>query len=181
MSKTFGYARCSTTDQDLSIQEAALRAAGCQAIFSEKVTGTRTDVRPELARVLAVLGKGDTLVITRLDRLARSTRDLQNIAHAIKEAGAHLRATEQPIDTSTPTGKLFYDMLSAFSEFETALRKERQTEGISAAKAKGVYKGRPATLDAAAIRKLHSEGAKVTDIARKLSISRMSVYRALEA
>lgn len=181
MAKTFGYARVSTGDQDLSIQEAALAAAGCAIVFSEKATGTNTDARPELAKVLGVLGAGDTLVITRVDRLARSMRDLQNIAHTIKTAGAHLKATQQPIDTSTAAGKAFFDMLGVFAEFETNLRKERQTEGIAAAKAKGVYKGRPATLDHHAIRKLRSEGAKVTEIAKKLNISRMSVYRALEA
>ena len=181
MAKTFGYARVTTADQDLSIQEATLRAAGCGVTFSEKATGTNTDARPELAKVLAVLGAGDTLIITRVDRLARSMRDLQNIVHAIKAAGAHLKATEQPIDTSTAAGKAFFDMLGVFAEFETNLRKERQTEGIQAAKANGVYKGRPATLDHAAIRAMHREGTKVTDIAKKLNISRMSVYRTLEA
>jgi DNA invertase Pin-like site-specific DNA recombinase len=127
-----------TVDQDLSIQEAALRTAGCTVIRAEKVTGTTTDGREELKTLLQFLREGDTLVVTRIDRLARSTRDLQNLVHELRERGIHLKATEQPIDTSTAAGKCFFDMLAAFAEFETNLRRERQLEGIAKAKADGI-------------------------------------------
>lgn len=179
MSATYGYARVSTTDQDLSLQEEALRGAGCTVIRAEKVTGTTRKARSELETLMAFLRPGDTLVVTRIDRLARSLRDLQNIVHELREKGADLKATEQPVDTSTAAGKAFLDMLGVFAEFETNLRKERQLEGIAAAKAKGIYKGRPPTIDAAAVKKLHAEGKGATEIARALGIGRASVYRVL--
>ncbi len=144
-----GYARVSTTDQDLGIQEAALRAAGCEVIRSEKVTGTSREGRVELATLLDFLRKGDVLVVTRIDRLARSIGDLQDIVRGLKAKGVTLRATEQPVDTGTAAGKAFLDMLGVFAEFETNLRKERQLEGIAKAKAEGVYKGRPPSIDPA--------------------------------
>jgi DNA invertase Pin-like site-specific DNA recombinase len=144
-------------------------------------SGTTTKGRPELATVLAFLHKGDTLVVTRIDRLARSMVDLQSIVTTIKEKGASLACTEQPVDTSTAAGKAFFDMLGVFAEFETNLRKERQLEGIAAAKAAGVYKGRPAKLSAAKVRELSASGLGASAIAREMKISRMSVYRLLEA
>ena len=141
----YGYARVSTIDQDLGLQEAALRAAGCEVIRSEKVTGTTREGRTELATLLDFIRKGDTLVVTRVDRLARSIADLQDVVRALKAKGAALRATEQPIDTSTAAGKAFLDMLGVFAEFETNLRRERQMEGIAAAKARGVYAARAAS------------------------------------
>ncbi len=155
----YGYARVSTTDQDLGLQEAALRAAGCEVIRSEKVTGTTREGRAELATLLDFIRKGDTLVVTRVDRLARSIADLQDVVRTLKTKGAALRATEQPIDTSTAAGKAFLDMLGVFAEFETNLRRERQMEGIAAAKARGVYagKGRKPTVDVAEVRRLKSE------------------------
>jgi DNA invertase Pin-like site-specific DNA recombinase len=170
-----GYARVSSTDQNLEVQERALRAAGCDTIRSEKRTGTTTAGRDELRTVLDFLRKGDVLVVTRVDRLARSIGDLQDIVRAMKASGASLKATEQPIDTSTAAGKCFLDMLGVFAEFETNLRKERQMEGIAKAKAAGVYKGRPPSVDSVRVAAL--KGA--SQIARKLNISRASVYRAL--
>src|SRR5712671_4286866 len=122
MAAIIGYARVSTTDQDLSIQENALRAAGCTVIRSEKVSGTMTKGREELRTVLDFIGKGDVLIVTRIDRLARSIGDLQDIVRTLKTKGAELRATEQPIDTRTAAGKCFLDMLGVFAEFETNLR-----------------------------------------------------------
>ena len=174
-----GYARVSTTDQDLDIQLAALKAAGCAVIRSEKVTGTSRAGRSELATVLDFIGMGDTLVVTRVDRLARSIGDLQDIVRALKAKGAILKATEQPIDTGTAAGKAFLDMLGVFAEFETNLRRERQMEGIVKAKAKGVYKGRAPSIDAAQIRTLAGEGIRPSEIARRLGIGRASVYRLL--
>ncbi len=174
-----GYARVSTTDQDLSIQEAALRAAGCETIRSEKVTGTTREGRTELATVLDFLRKDDTLVVTRIDRLARSIGDLQDIVRQLAAKGVTLRATEQPIDTGTAAGKAFLDMLGVFAEFETNLRKERQLEGIAKAKTEGRYKGRPASIDPMQVRALQAEGMGATAIAERLGIGRASVYRAM--
>ena len=173
----FGYARVSTLEQDLDIQEAALRAAGCQTIRSEKKSGTGRSGRTELQVLLDFLRKGDTLVVTRIDRLARSMKDLQDIVHELKGRGVSLKATEQPIDTSTTAGKAFLDMLGVFAEFETNLRLERQMEGIQAAKARGVYKGGKARIDPDAIRKLIADGIKPSHIAQQLGISRGTVYR----
>ena len=181
MAKRFGYARVSTTDQDLAIQRAALDAAGCQVVFEEKASGTKRDGRDELRKVLGVLGKGDALVATRLDRLGRSLRDLANIAHEIEQAGASLVVTEQSVDTSTPAGRAFFGMLATFAQFETDVRRERQLEGIAAAKAKGdVYKGRVPTLDREKIAELAAQDVRPTDIARRLGIARSSVYRVMK-
>src|SRR5215216_3423881 len=175
-----GYARVSTTEQNLDIQEAALKAAGCEVIRAEKRSGTTTTGRAEVQTVLDFLRPGDALMVTRIDRLARSIGDLQDIVRAVKAKGATLKATEQPIDTGTAAGKCFLDMLGVFAEFETNLRKERQMEGIAKAKAAGVYKGRPPSVDSARVAALKAEGWGASQIARKLNISRASVYRALE-
>jgi DNA invertase Pin-like site-specific DNA recombinase len=169
------------TDQDLSIQEAALQAAGCEVIRAEKRSGTTTEGREELRTVLDFLRKGDVLMVTRIDRLARSIGDLQDIVRQVKARGASLRATEQPIDTGTAAGKCFLDMLGVFAEFETNLRRERQLEGIAKAKAAGVYKGRPASIDAARVRELKGKGIGASEIAKTLKIGRASVYRVLES
>jgi DNA invertase Pin-like site-specific DNA recombinase len=176
-----GYARASTADQDVAIQVAALVAAGCDPVRSEKRSGTSTAGRTELQTVLAFLRRGDVLTVTRIDRLARSIADLSNIVRELESKGVALRATEQPIDTSTAAGKAFLGMLGVFAEFETNIRKERQLEGIAAAKAAGVYKGRPATIEAAEIAKLRAEGLGATEIAKRLGIGRASVYRLLAA
>lgn len=176
----YGYARVSSTDQDLGIQKVALRAAGCDVVRAEKKSGIRRDGRNELALLLEFLREGDELVVTRIDRLARSIGDLQDIVRTLKAKGVALRATEQPIDTSTAAGKAFLDMLGVFAEFETNLRRERQLEGIAAAKGRGVYKGRRPSIDADEVRRLHEE-EKIgpAAIARRLSIGRASVYRIL--
>jgi len=179
MSNIIGYARVSTTDQDCSIQEAALRAAGCNIVRSEKKSGTSRDGRTELETVLAFLREGDTLVVTRIDRLARSLYDLEGIVRDLQARGVHLRALEQPVDTSTPAGKAFLQMLGVFAEFETALRRERQMEGIAKAKAAGVYKGRKPTVPTDEIKRLKADGVAPTEIARRLGVGRTSVYRAL--
>jgi DNA invertase Pin-like site-specific DNA recombinase len=157
----------STTDQDLTVQETALRAAGCEIIRAEKISGTRRDGRTELQALMDFLRKGDTLVITRIDRLARSVKDLQDIVHELKGRGVTLKATEQPIDTSTAAGKAFLDTLGVFAEFETNLRKERQLEGIARAKTAGVYRGRKASIDPATVRQMAAEGMGPTKIAKE--------------
>ncbi len=177
---TYGYARVSSIDQDLTVQQAALAAAGCTIVRAEKVSGTTRKGRTELDTLLEFLRPGDTLVVTRIDRLARSLRDLQNLVHELQERGIHLKATEQPVDTSSPAGKAFLGMLGVFAEFETNLRRERQMEGIGAAKQRGVYKGRKPSIDPDAVRKLRGEGVGATEIAKRLGVGRASVYRVLE-
>jgi DNA invertase Pin-like site-specific DNA recombinase len=176
----YGYARVSTTDQDLTIQIDALNAAGCENIRQEKVSGTSIQGRDELNTLLEFLREGDELVVTRVDRLARSIRDLQNIVYDLNKKGVTISATEQPIDTKTSAGKCFLDMLGVFGEFETNLRKERQMEGILKAKEKGVYKGRKPTVDVVKVRELRDSGLGASAIAKELGIGRASVYRALE-
>src|SRR5438477_12955941 len=175
----YGYARVSTVDQDCTLQEHALRAAGCEVIRAEKVSATRREGRTELALLLEFLRRGDTLVVTRVDRLARSIKDLQDIVYLLKDRGVTLRATEQPINTQSAAGKAFLDMLGVFAEFETNLRRERQAEGIAKAKAAGIYKGRPPSIDATKIRDLKDKGLGASEIAKSLKIGRASVYRAL--
>jgi DNA invertase Pin-like site-specific DNA recombinase len=145
------------------IQITALRRQGCSTIRSEKRSGTTTANREELQTVLDFLREGDVLMVTRIDRLARSIGDLQDIVRAVRARGASLKATEQPIDTSTAAGKCFLDMLGVFAEFETNLRRERQLEGIAKAKAAGVYKGRPASIDATLVRAMKAQGRRIGD------------------
>jgi DNA invertase Pin-like site-specific DNA recombinase len=174
-----GYARVSTDDQDLTIQVAALRAAGCEVIRSEKVSGSSMNGRDELKTVLEFVRAGDVLVVKRVDRLARSIGDLQDIVRGLKAKGASLAILDQNIETSTAAGKCFLDMLGVFAEFENNLRRERQLEGIAKAKAAGKYRGRPAKIDAAEVNRLKAEGMGVSAIARQLGITRNSVYRLL--
>jgi DNA invertase Pin-like site-specific DNA recombinase len=177
----YGYARVSTTDQDLTVQREALKRASCSVIRAEKMTGTKLTGRTELRTLLDFIRNGDTIVVTRIDRLARSIGDLAAIVREIESKGAALRATEQPIDTSTAAGKAFLGMLGVFAEFETNIRKERQLEGIAKAKAEGVYQGRKPSIDRAQLRRLQSEGLGATEIAKRLGIARASVYRLLVA
>ena len=174
----YGYARASTTAQDLAEQQQALRAAGCAQILSEKV-GIGRQERTELDTLLTFLRAGDTLVVTRIDRLARSLGGLQKIVQDLAERGATLQAIEQSIDTGSPAGKVFVGMLGVFVEFEAAIRKERQADGIAKAKAQGVYKGRKPTVDRAEVRRLARDGLGATEIAKRLGIGRASVYRVL--
>jgi len=179
----YGYARVSTLDQDTSIQVDALYKAGCDRVWQEKKSGTKRTSRQELDNLLSFIREGDTLVVTRIDRLARSAKDLQYIVHDLKAQGAHLQATEQPIDTSTAAGKAFLDMLGVFAEFETNLRKERQLEGIAKAKAAGKYKGKAPLPEEKKrqVIELFQNGTKQTDIAAAVGIGRTSVHNILQA
>jgi len=176
----YGYARVSTEDQDPTIQIETLKAAGCMVVRSEKVSGTRRKGRTELEILFDFLQPGDSLMVTRVDRLARSIGDLQDIIRELKIKGVTLKATEQPIDTGTAAGKAFLDMLGVFAEFETNLRKERQIEGIAKAKKRGVYTGRKPVIDVSAVQSLAADGLGGTAIARQLRIGRTSVYRVLK-
>ncbi|UWR29659.1 recombinase family protein [Sulfitobacter sp. W002] len=185
MSEYIGYARVSGKRQNIESQIAALRRAGVKEehLYQEKVSGTNRKGRTELETLLTRgVRRGDKLVITRLDRLARSMRDLQNIAHTLREKEVDLVVTEQAIDTSTPEGRLFFNMLGSIAEFETELRKARQREGIDAALAKGrasPFRGRPATIDRTRVEELHAQGLSPTKIAKSMGVARSSVYRYL--
>lgn len=173
-----GYARTSTVEQNLDAQIAALKEAGCGMVRQEQRSGATLEGRPELKTILDFIHRGETLVVTRIDRLARSLSDLQTIVAHLKSKEAHLAATEQPVDTSTAAGKAFFDMLGVFAEFETNLRRERQAEGIASAKQRGVYRGRKPKIDMNAIQAKLADGCSPTEIARAMGISRGTVYKA---
>jgi len=178
----YGYARVSSAGQDLTLQQNALRCAGCDIIRSEKVSAASMAARVELQLLLDFMRTGDTLVVTRIDRLARNIRDLQDIVHSLRKRGIMLKAIEQPVDTASASGKAFIDMLGVFAEFETSLRRERQLEGIAAAKNRGVYRGRKPSINPEEVYRLYSEeNLGPSAVARRLGIGRASVYRALNS
>ena len=180
MGQTIGYARVSTEDQDCSLQEVALREAGATVVRSERKSGTSTQGRTELATIIDFLRAGDTLLVTRIDRLARSLLDLEGIVAQLRDRGAHLKATEQPVDTASSAGRAFLQMLGVFAEFETAIRRERQMEGIEKAKARGVYRGRKPSVPVDKVREMKAQGIGASMIAKELGIARSSVYEALK-
>ena len=177
-----GYARVSSTDQNLTIQLDALRNAGCKKIFSEKKSGISKQDRTAFDDCMEYIREGDTLVVTRIDRLTRSILDLQTLLHDLKDKGINLKALDQPVDTASSAGKFFVDMLGVFAEFETNLRRERQLEGIQRAKKEGVYKGRKPTARAKSndVITLINQGYTRLSIAKKLDIGIASVYRILK-
>lgn len=175
-----GYARTSTIEQNLDSQIIALKAANCEIIRTEQKSGSNLTNRTELNNILDFIHKDEYLVVTRIDRLARSLKDLQIIVDRLKAKGANLYAIEQPVDTSTATGKAFFDMLGVFAEFETNLRRERQADGIAAAKNKGIYKGRPASISQDKIKQHLLDGQRPTWIAQELGISRGTIYKVKE-
>ncbi len=181
MGELVGYARVSSAGQSLEVQQQALAEAGCAKVFAEKRSGTSRKDREALRRALEYVREGDTFVVTRIDRLARSVTDLSAIVDGLRAKSVGFRALQQgEFDTTAATGRLFLTMLGAFAEFETALRRERQMEGIETAKAEGRYKGRPPTIQRDEVRRLHGEGVKPAHIARQLGIARSSVYEALK-
>ena len=174
------YIRVSSQQQSLEVQRESVMKYGVDKIFEEKVSGTSTDKREQLKQCLEFVREGDELVITRIDRLARSVLDLQLIVKQLMDKGVTLTSTEQPISTKDATSKCFLDMLGVFAELETNIRKERQMEGIELAKRKGVYKGGTQRIDVEEIKRLKSEGLGVTKIAKTMGIHRDSVYRLLK-
>ncbi|UVK56345.1 recombinase family protein [Mesorhizobium sp. AR02] len=177
-----GYARTSTTDQKagLEAQLRDLELAGCTKVFREEISSVATN-RPQLAAVLEWVREGDTLVVTKLDRLARSVADLVSITAALKAKGAGLRILAMNLDTATPTGKLMLNLLGSIAEFERELMLERQREGIAKAKADGKYAGRQPTARAKAtdVLRMRAEGMSVSDMVAALGISRASIFRIL--
>ncbi|MGR3503564.1 recombinase family protein [Pseudaestuariivita sp.] len=180
-----GYARTSTLDQKagLDAQKRDLEAAGCDRLFIEQVSSVDVKERHKLAEALDFMREGDTLTVTRLDRLARSTQHLLEVLTAITDKGAALRILDMGIDTRTPTGKLLLTVMGGVAEFERSIMLERQREGIAKAKAAGKYKGRKPTARAKAddVKRLHTGGMGATAIAREVGIGRASVYRILAA
>lgn len=177
-----GYARVSSTGQSLDVQLDKLRAAGAEELFAEKRSGTAGTERQELEAALRFARKGDVLLVTRMDRLARSVSDLRTLVDDLNHRGVGFRVLDQAaVDTTTPNGRLMLNMLAAFAEFETDLRKERQREGIEKARERGVYKGRPATISRDAVSALKAEGLGPTEIGKRLGIGRASVYRLLNS
>lgn len=172
-----GYARVSSTGQNEAAQVDILTRHGAQELFIEKASGTTRQGREKLEEAIRFARKGDVLMVTRLDRLARSVLDLNTISQELQAKGVDLIATEQNIDTTTPTGRLMFNMLGAIAEFETDLRRERQLEGIALAKAKGNYKGRPVTVDGDAIRAALAAGDKPMAVAKRFNVARSTVYR----
>jgi len=177
---TYGYARVSTDGQSLASQDAQLHAAGCAKVFAEKVSGAKSD-RAELAKMLKRLDKGDVLVVTRLDRLARSTRDLLNILDTIGKAGAGFKSLADPmIDTTSPHGKLILAVLAALAEFERSMILARTSDGRARAKAKGVRFGRKPSLKShqreEALARL-ANGEAQADVARSYDVSQSTISR----
>ncbi|MXP42536.1 helix-turn-helix domain-containing protein [Altererythrobacter soli] len=177
-----GYARVSSTGQDLAVQEEALRSAGCDRIFSEKRSGRSASDRPALQEAIEFARSGDTILVTRLDRWARSTQDLHNLLARLDEKGVGFTCLAQSgVDTTNSTGKLVLAILGAVAAFETDLRAERQREGIAKAReVPGKYRGRSPSINYAQVRKLHDKGVSPSEIAALLQIGRTSVYRALK-
>jgi len=179
-----GYARTSTTDQKagLEAQLRDLNAAGCTKLFQEELSAASDSKRPELERALEFVREGDVLVVTKLDRLARSVADLVSIMGKLKEKGVELRILNMNLDTSTPTGKLMLNLLGSIAEFERELMLERQREGIAKAQAEGKYKGRAPTAQrkASDVLRLKAEGKTVPQIVEQLKVSRASVFRILK-
>ncbi|MDG6079728.1 recombinase family protein [Erythrobacter litoralis] len=175
-----GYARVSSVGQSLEIQEKALSEAGCEKIFAEKRSGLTAKGRRQLEDALDYVREGDTFIVTRLDRLARSVGDLFAIIERLQGKGVAFRCLQQSgVDTDSSTGRLMMAILGAVAAFEADIRKERQLEGIARAKARGVYKGRKRQIDAHEIRTLQEAGMGPSAIAKKMSIGRASVYRYL--
>lgn len=175
-----GYARVSTTGQSLDVQREKLKH--CDKLYEEKHSGS-TDQRPQLQACLDYVREGDTLTITRLDRLARSTLHLCQIAQTLEQKGVHLKVLDQNIDTSSATGRLLFNMLGAIGQFETEIRAERQRDGIEKAKRNGIRFGKQKALTPEQAKELQAKrqaGALIKDLMAEYGISKVSVYRYLK-
>ena len=176
-----GYCRVSTKDQSMIAQLDQLHKAGCEEIFEEQVSG-RDMKRPVLKKMLDYIRKGDTVIVTKLDRLARSTKDLLDIAECIGKKKADLKVLNIHLDTRSPTGKLMLTMLGAIAEFERTIMLERQREGIDLAKSEGKYKGRKPIDDEKfqEVRSLVISGMSISKAVAKVGISRRTYYNAMD-
>lgn len=174
-----GYRRVSTQEQSLERQA----LGDCEKIFEEKITGAKRD-RPALKEMIDWAREGDEVVVHSLDRLARDLRDLQSIVQDLNDKGVSVEFVQEKLrfapGLEDPLSRLQFQMMGAFAEFERNIIKKRQAEGIAIAKAKGVYKGRKASIDVDEVKRLKADGLGATEIAQELGISRASVYRVLE-
>lgn len=175
-----GYARVSTTDQNLDAQSDALTAAGAERIFADKISGAKRE-RPELVKLLDQLRPSDVVVVAKYDRLARSLRDLLDLVEVIKERGAGFRSLAEDIDTTTPAGRLVFHVFASIAQFERERIAERTKEGLQAAKARGRVGGRPPALTSAqkteARRMRDDEQRSISEIARLFKVSERTVRR----
>lgn len=180
---TTGYARVSTDDQDPAAQVGALEAAGCDPVYIERASGSTME-RPQWAECNRGLGRGDTLVVVRIDRLGRSLADLVAVLDDLGRRGVAFRSLTEGLDTTTPMGRMVYQLAAAFAEYERALISERTRAGIATARARGARIGRPPALtdeQRATAHQLHNHGCNKTAIARILGVSRSTIRRALQA
>ena len=178
---TIGYARVSSVGQSLEVQQDKLNEYGCTKIYREKRSGTTAN-RPQLKQCLDYVRDGDVLVITKLDRLARSTLDLHKIVEQLNSKNVGFKVLDQSIDTTTKEGRLMFSILASIAEFETELRKERQLDGIAKAKANGVHFGRKAKLTDDQIEEMQSkraEGVLIRELMSEYKLSKASIYRLL--
>lgn len=179
-----GYARVSTAEQHVALQLDALGVAGVEQVFTDEGVSGSLSSRPELDKCLAMLRSGDTLVVWRLDRLARSLRNLLELVESLSNRGIHLRSLTEAIDTSSASGRLILSVFGALAEFERGLIIERTQAGLAAARLRGARIGRPAAMNAGQVeqaRTLIGAGHRVPDVARTLGVGRSTLYRALES
>ena len=178
-----GYARVSTIDQNTDLQTDALKTAGCQKIFIDKISGVKSD-RPELNKLKEQLREGDTLVVWRLDRLGRSLRDLIDWMNYLEKEKVMLKSLQESIDTANPTGKLIFHIFGALSEFERNLIIERTNAGLKAARARGIKGGRKPKLDASkqktAQTMYDARNHTIKEICETLKISKPTLYKYLK-
>lgn len=178
-----GYARVSTGDQNLDLQQDALKSAGCTQLFSDRITGA-VQVKEGLASALGYIRPGDTLVVWKLDRLGRTVKGLIELVEQLKANGIEFKSLTDSIDTSTSAGRFFFHVMAAMAEMERELIKERTKAGLAAAKARGRKGGRKAKMSLSKIdaaRQLLASGIAATDVAQNLGVSRATLYRALAA
>jgi DNA invertase Pin-like site-specific DNA recombinase len=185
MAKSIGYARVSSGDQDFDLQVKRLKAAGCKGVFAEKASGKSTNGRRELDKAMRALQPDDTLVVVRLDRLARSIRDLLHLLDRVKAAGARFKALDDPwCDTTSPQGELILTVMGGLAEFERKLIRQRCEEGIKRAQAKGTKFGRPSVLDHSQRKKIaerYANGETMAKLALEYECSEPTIWRVLHS
>ena len=175
-----GYARVSTQDQNLDLQNDALKAAGCENIYTDKMSGAKTE-RPGLEKIMSFIRKGDTLVVWKLDRLGRSLKHLIQVMNQLEERGIYFKSVQESLDTSTPGGKLIFHVFGALAEFERDIISERTKAGLAAARARGRKGGRPRNLSKKQIEMaknlMDDVNITISEICETLRVSKATLYR----